>query len=174
MKKRIIILTNILLIALAFSPARAQNQSAGQSLSRENALAMLKGCSRSLYSEGCNEGTAEYLIGLYNQGDKALLDPLLEAGNFSDGALSQSLGSFYGELLWKEPHTFLKALSSRPKKEQRHLAWLAGAMDGSGMPKEMLLEVQAKLRKIAAQKRRFSSVARLSLSEVNRANSVER
>lgn len=134
---------------------------------------MLKGCTRSLYSEGCNEDTAEYLIGLYQRGDKPLLEPLLDAGLVSDGALSESLGSFYGELLSKEPSTFLKALASRPKKEQRQLAWLAGAMDGSGMPEEMLHHVRAALSKMGAQRRnRLSAVARLSLSEVNRANRV--
>jgi hypothetical protein len=86
-----------------------------------------------------------------------------------------SLKVLYGELLSKEPHTFLEALSSRPGKEQRRLAWLAGAMDGSGMPKEMLGRVRAELSKIGAQKRnRLSAVAKLSLSEVNRANGVWR
>jgi hypothetical protein len=175
MKKGILTLTINLLLTLAFSPANAQNLRAGQSLNREKALAMLKGCSRSLNSEGCNEDTAEYLIGLHKRGDKALLEPLLDAGLVSDGALSASLGAFFGELLSKEPRTFLRVLSSRPRKEQRRLAWLAGAMDGSGMPKEMLREVRAKLSKIGAQRRnRLSSVARLSLSEVSRANSVGR
>ncbi len=91
---------------------------------------MLRGCSRSLSSEGCNEGTAEYLIGLYKRGDKSLLMPLLDAGLVSDGALSASLGVFYGELLSEEPRTLLKALASRPRKEQRRLAWHAGKMDG--------------------------------------------
>ena len=175
MKKRTLILTSLLLLAAICLPAKAQTQGAGQSLTRKKALAMLKGCSRSLYSEGCNEGTAEYLIVLYRRGDKSLLGPLLDAGLISDGALSQSLGSFYGELLSKEPRTFLNALASRPRKEQRQLAWLAGAMDGSGMPKEMLQQVRAVLSKMGAQRRnRLSSVARLSLAEVDRANGAGR
>ena len=175
MKKRTLFLTNILLLTMICPLANAQTQSAGQSLSRKKALAMLKGCSRSLYFEGCNEDTAEYLIGLYRRGDKSLLVPLLDAGLVSDGALSEALGSFYGESLSKEPRTFLKALASRPRKEQRQLAWLAGAMDGSGMPKEMLRQVRAVLRNIGAQRQnRLSSVARLGLSEVNRANSAGR
>jgi hypothetical protein len=136
---------------------------------------MLKECNRSLYSEGCSDGTAEYLIGLYNRGDKALLGPLLDAGLVSDGALSTSIGVFLGELLWKEPRTFLNALASRPKREQRRLAGLAGAMDGSGMQKEMLREVRTKLRKMGARRRsRLSPVAKLSLLEVNRVNGVVR
>jgi len=173
MKKGILTLTISLLLALSFFPANAQNLRAGQFLNREKALAMLKGCSRSLKSAGCNEDTAEYLIGLYQRGDKTLLEPLLDAGLVSDGALSASVGVFFGELLSKEPRTFLMALSSRPRKEQRQLAWLAGAMDGSGMPKEMLRQVRGKLSKIGGQRRnRLSFVAKLSLSEVNRANSV--
>jgi hypothetical protein len=173
MKQRILILTGILLLAVICLHANAQG--AGQSLTRKKALAMLKGSSRSLYSEGCNEGTAEYLIGLYRRGDKSLLGPLLDAGLVSDGALSQSLDSFYGELLSKEPRTFLNALASRPRKEQRQLAWLAGAMDGSGMSKEMLQHVRAVLGKIGEQRRnRLSPVARLSLAEVNRANGIGR
>jgi hypothetical protein len=126
-------------------------------------------------SERCDEDASEYLIGLFKRGDKALLGPLIDAGLVSDGALSASLGVFYGDLLWKEPRTFLKALASRSKEDQRQLASLAGAMDGSGMPREMLAKVRATLRKMGAQKRnRLSPVARLSLSEVNRANRVER
>jgi hypothetical protein len=144
-KKITLVLTNIFLLATIYPLANAQG--VGQSLNRKKALAMLKVCNRSLYSEGCNEGTAEYLIGLYQRGDKPLLDPLLDAGLVSDGALSESLGSFYGELLSNEPLTFLKALASRPRKEQHQLAWLAGAMDGGGMPKEMLRQMRAVLSK---------------------------
>lgn len=102
---------------------------------------MLRCCGRTLCSERCDENAAEYLIGLFKRRDRALLPPLLDAGLVSDGALAESLGDFYGELLWKEPRTFLKALASRRRSDQRHLARLAGGMDGSGMPDEMLREV---------------------------------
>ena len=81
-----------------------------------------------------------------------MLSPLLDAGLVSDGALSESLGSFYGELLWKEPHEFLRALNPRPQKAQHKLAWLAATMDGSGRPKEMFVAAKAKLSKIAGQR----------------------
>lgn len=175
MKRGILTLTINLLIALAPPPANAQNMGGAQTLNRDKALAMLRGCSRSLYSEGCDEGTAEYLIGLYQRGDTALLGPLLDAGLVSDGALSASLGVFFGELLSEEPRTFLRALASRPRREQRRLARLAGGMDGGGMPEEMLRRVRAELSRIGARRRdRLSAVARLSLSEVNRANSAAR
>jgi hypothetical protein len=172
MKKRIFILITVTLFLIDISPT--YTQSAGQSLNRKKALALLKGCSRSVQAKRCNEDTAEYLIRLYQRGDRSLLGPLLDAGVNSDGALAASLGVFYGELLRKEPVTFLKALISRPRKQQHELAFLAGAMDGSGMSKEMLREVQTKLIKIRARRgNRLSSVARLSLMEVNRANKVE-
>ncbi len=152
--------------------AQSPKMSIGQSLNRKSAIAKLKGCTRSLSSEGCNEVTAEYLIGLYKRGDKALLSPLLDAGLVSDGALSESLGSFYGELLSKEPRELLKALSSRPQKAQHKLAWLAAIMDGSGMPKEMFVEARSRLRKIAGQRRSsLAGVARLCLMELEKANS---
>ncbi len=147
----------------------------GQSLSREKALSGLRSCSRSLSAEGCNEEASETLIGFYKSGDKTLLKPLLDAGLVSDGALSESLGTFYADVLFQEPRIFLMALASRPKKAQRHLARLAGSTDGSGMPKEMLREVKFKLRKMTTQRSsRLSSVARLCLSEVSKANRAER
>lgn len=151
--------------------AQSQKMSIDQSLNRKSALAKLRGCTRSLSSEGCNEDTAEYLIGLYKRGDKALLSPLLDAGLVSDGALSESLGSFYGELLWKEPRELLRALNLRPQKAQHKLAWLAATMDGSGMPKEMLIEARSRLRKIAGQRHSsLAGVAKLCLVELDKAN----
>ena len=148
---------------------------AGQSLSREKALSGLNSCSRKLSAEGCSEDASETLIGFYKSGERALLKPLLDAGLVSDGALSESLGSFYADVLHQQPRVFLTALASRPKQAQHHLARLAGSMDGSGMPKEMLREVKFKLRKLTAQKSsRLSSVARLCLSEIEKANRVER
>src|SRR2546421_12838646 len=98
---------------------------------------------------GCSEETAEEVIKLYNRGDKTVLKPLLDAGLTSDGALAEILGDFYAELLLKRPLEFLQALTPRPEKEQRQLAWLAGGTDGSGMSPETLHKVQASLKKIA-------------------------
>ena len=164
----------VLISILAIMPAAYSAQASvalGQSLSRDKALEGLKSCSRSRSAQGCNEEASETVIGFYKSGDKALLKPLLDAGLISDGALSQSLGSFYADLLHREPRTFLTALASRPKTAQHRLARLAGSMDGSGMPKEMLGDVKITLSKIAAQRSsRLSSVARLCLAEVSKAN----
>jgi hypothetical protein len=131
---------------------------------------MLRCCGRNTCSERCDENAAEHLIALFERGDKSLLQPLLDAGLVSDGALSESLGVFYADLLWKEPRIFLRALASRPRSEQHSLASLAGSTDGSGMPVKMLREVRAELEKLGRQRNRLAPVARLSLAEVIRAN----
>ena len=173
MKKPKIVLTSFVPIVLALYSVQA-GFAEGQSLSRDKALEGVKSCSRSL-SEGCNEEAAATLIGYYESGDKDLLKPLLDAGLFSDGALSESLGTFYAEVLYHEPRVFLSALNSLPKKAQHQLARLAGSMDGSGMPKEMLRGVKSELSKVAARRNsRLSSVARLCLAEVSKANRTER
>jgi len=120
---------------------------------------------------GCSEDTAGYLIGRYNHGDHDLLKPLLEAGRSSDGALAEILGDFYSDLLLKKPHTFLASIRLRPSKQQRHLCWMAGKADGSGLQQNMLSDVQTTLGGISSQRRnRLSSVAKICLIEVNRAN----
>ena len=70
----------------------SQVQEASKSMSRAAALRTLKGCATRPISLGCSEDTAAYLIKLYEDGDKTLLKPLLDAGLTSVGALSEILG----------------------------------------------------------------------------------
>jgi hypothetical protein len=98
---------------------------------------------------------------------------LLDAGRTSDGALGEILGNFYSNVLVKTPRAFLFALRSRPSKQQRHLCWMAGATDGSGMGTEMLRQVRHSLRVISSRRNdSLSSVARICLINVNRANAL--
>ena len=154
----LLLLTFYLLLGFN-SYAQGSNQNPG--LTRSKALTILKGCATRPVTLGCNEETAWYLIGLYNRGDRSLLKPLLDAGLTSDGALSEMLGDFYANVLWKHPHVFLEALRSRPRKEQKQLAWLAGAIDGSGMSANMLLDVRRTLGKLSSNRGTLSS-ARLT------------
>ena len=124
---------------------------------------------------GCNEDTAIYLIGLFDQGDRALLKPLLDAGRNSDAALAEALGTFYSEVLLKHPHLFLRALVSRPLEEQRGLAYLAGGTDGGGMSDDDLRDVRRTLQHISQQRRsRLALVAGICLIEINKANAAAR
>jgi hypothetical protein len=108
---------------------------------------------------------------LYDQGDRSVLTPLLDAGLSSDGALSQSLGWFYSNVLTRNPRTFLAGIRSRPVKQKRQLCWMAGAVDGSGMEPAMLNSVRRSLRVISSRRNdQLSSVARVCWANVNRAN----
>jgi hypothetical protein len=150
--------------------ARAQDSTEKGQMNRARALRTLKGCATRPITLGCSEDTAGYLIGLYDPGDYALLKPLLDAGLSSDGALAEILGDFYSDVLWKHPRTFLESLRSRPITQQHRLSWMAGTTDGSGMPADMLRDVRRTLRGISSQHGRLSSVARICLTEVARAN----
>ena len=137
---------------------------------RADALRTLNGCANRPITLGCSEDTAGYLIGLYHRGDRALLRPLLQAGVHSDGALSEILGEFYSDVLSKKPRTFLSAVRSRPLRQQGHLCWMAGVTDGGGMGPE-IRDVRHSLRAISSQRDdALSSVARICLANVNRAN----
>jgi hypothetical protein len=138
---------------------------------RADALRTLKGCATHPITQGCSEDTAGYLIGLYDRGDHGLLKPLLDAGVSSDGALAEMLGDFYSNVITKNPRWFLVSVRLRPIKQQRHLCWMAGATDGSGMSKALLHDVRNSLRGISSQRgNRLSSVANICLAEINRAN----
>ena len=138
--------------------------------SRASALATLKGCATRPVSLGCSEGTAEYLISLYEHGDKALLKPLLEAGLTSDGALSEVLGAFYANVLWKNPRAFLQGLRSYSKTQQENLSRLAASADGSGMADNMLRDVRRNLHRIRSEHGPLGPIAGICLREVDKAN----
>ncbi|MGB7621861.1 MAG: hypothetical protein WBN92_05880 [Terriglobia bacterium] len=151
----------------------SQGQGGSKPMSRARALSTLKGCATRPITLGCSEDTADYLIKLYNHGDKALLKPLLDAGLTSDGALAETLGDFYSNVLWKNPRDFLEALKLRSRKDQHSLCQLAGVTDGGGMPDNMLRDVRHTLSQIASQhQHRLASVARVCLVEVNEANAT--
>lgn len=165
-------MTNLIIaLTLALTINSIQAQSGAKRMSRATALTTLKGCATRSITLGCNEDTAEYLITLYKRGDKSLLRPLLDAGLTSDGALSEVLGDFYSQVLWKNPREMLAALRLRTRKEQRSLSRLMGSVDGSGMPDNMLRDVRRSLSRIASQGNdRLAGVARVCLIEINKAN----
>ena len=152
-----------LLVAASVTCAHAFGQA---QLDRAAALRNLKSCSLRPVAPTCDERNAEYLIGLYDRGDLALLRPLINAGSYSDGALSEVLGDFYSKVLWKRPRTFVASLSSRSPHDQRTVCMLA-----SEMGRNQLRSVTRSLGNMSSSReRRVSKVARMCLAEINRAN----
>jgi len=84
-------------------------------------------------SSSGDEGTMSLIILIYKHGHHELLEPILEAGLHSDGALSEELGDFYGEELESRTQEFVAALSGLALKNRDAACWLAGAADGGGM-----------------------------------------
>lgn len=138
-------------------------------INRSEGLKMLKGCGTRPITLNCNEDTADYIVKLYNRGDRTLLRPLLDAGLTSDGALSELLGEFYSEVLSTRPRSFLSSLRSRPNRQRRHLCRMAGFSDGGGMNDATLRRVRISLLALSSYKDGLSSIARRCLIEVDRA-----
>ena len=86
---------------------------------RDELLRVWNHCVVKGYDENCNEMTAMTLVGLYSQGHKELLRPLLAGCRNSDGALSEELFPFYAEELGRNPNDFLAALTTFSPKEQQ-------------------------------------------------------
>jgi hypothetical protein len=140
---------------------------------RTEVLRTFKACIRPnrLTTLDCSEDFVGNVIDLYDRGDHSLLKPLLDVGLSSDGALSEMLGDLYSHVLSKNPRRFLAFVQSRPIKQKRHLCWMAGATDGSRMGTQMLHDVRHSLRVISSRGAdSLSSVARICLANVNRAN----
>jgi len=162
------------ILLLTFGLGLLNLQESSQRMTRTTALRSLRGCATRPITLGCSEATAEYLVKLYQKGDKSLLKPLLDAGLTSDGALSETLGDFYSNVLWRNPREFVGALTSHRKEEQHSLCRLAATTDGSGMENDMLRDVRRKLRRMRSQRGRLASVARICLLEVDKANATSK
>jgi hypothetical protein len=167
------IVTTILFLTLGLLLLNgSQVQESSKPMSRATALRTLKGCATRPITLECSEDTAGYLIKLYEDGDRPLLKPLLEAGLTSDGALAEILGDFYANVLWKNPREFLEALKLRSKKERQSLCRLAATTDGSGMGGDMLSDVRRNVGHMGSEHGRLAPVARICVREVNKANAT--
>ena len=159
----------IVLIAVAFVLCPL-SVSAQMPTNRSEGLKILKGCATRPTTLNCNEDTADYLVKLYNRGDRSLFRPLLDAGLTSDGALSELLGDFYSEVLSTKPRMFLRSLRSRPKKQQKFFCSMAGSTDGSGMNDTTLRRTRSSLRALSSHNDDLAAIAKVCLIEVDRAN----
>ena len=95
-----------------------------------------------------DDETMELLIGLYDQGHKEFLKPLLAGYNGWNAAASEGLGTFYSEQLEMNPQVFLTALAIFPPRRQLYLCTAAGETDGGGMNSKAERKVLANLKKI--------------------------
>lgn len=112
---------------------------------RDYLVGVLRGCSTR--QPECDEDTANYLIGLHHRGHRDVLAPLLTAGFHSDGALSELLGPFYGEVLVTEPSGFLAALRQLAAPAQESVCTLAGGADGGGLEPSRFQQAKERLRR---------------------------
>lgn len=117
-------------------------------LNLEELLTVWRGCVTNDFGHGCNEDTADLLIKLRKQGHKGILRPLLEGWRYSDGALAEILGDFYGESLERNPKEFVTTLTRFPPKDQKGICELAGGGDGGGMSPETERRVLTSLKVI--------------------------
>lgn len=112
---------------------------------RDYLVGVMRGCSTR--QPECDEDTADFLIGLYHGGHRDVLAPLLRAGLHSDGALSELLGPFYGEVLVTGPSDFLAALRQLTAPGQESVCTLAGGADGGGMEPNRFQQAKERLRR---------------------------
>jgi hypothetical protein len=94
----------------------AQAQRSGM-VSHAQAIRTMNACQAKMFP-ACEEVSVYRVIQRYMRGDRSLLTPLLKAFSFSDGALREELGEFYGTELKRHPSRFLAALSRRPRSSQ--------------------------------------------------------
>ncbi len=116
----------------------------------------------------CDEQLVEYLYRLYLKGDKSLVKPLFVLANGSDGAMSESLGSVYAEMIEKNTSLFLQALSKFLLTKQKHIIELTIRQDGSCTPKCLPVKVRKHLRQISLDRASpLQKIARLVVYEMN-------
>ena len=84
----------------------------------------------------------------YDCGDSALIDPLLAASAHSDGAMSDLLGAFLGDLIVAKPELLLRHVSRRSISEQQAIGELA--LDGGEISEDQIPKVRADLTRLAA------------------------
>jgi hypothetical protein len=113
---------------------------------RDYLLQALRGCS--VQSADCDEDTAAFLVELYAQGHHEVLHALMTAGLRSDGALSEMLGPFLGDVLAKTPSEFVAGLRRVDAPTQKAVCTLAGAGDGGGISPEGLNVARRRLSRI--------------------------
>lgn len=129
-------------ISIAFLLAVLNND---YGTNRQTLLDALHECTGNPQEAECLYFIADYLMELCRRGDFSLLGPLFDMSKKSDGAFSESLDSFYSDMLFIHPDQFLKTLSLYPKNTQRDLCWAAAVEDGGGMADDRFRTIRRSL-----------------------------
>jgi hypothetical protein len=112
---------------------------------RDHLVSALRTCG-SRNSE-CDEDTAGFLIGLYHQGHREVLYPIMSASLKSDGALAELLGNFYSEVAESSPADFVLGLRRLDAIHQE----AACTLSGGGMSPDTVQKVQRALNGIGGK-----------------------
>jgi hypothetical protein len=97
----------------------------------------------------CDDIAGEVLT-WYDCGDSSLIDPLLAASAHSDGAMSDLLGVFLGDLAVAKPELLLRHVSRRSVAEQQAIADLT--LDGGEIADDQLPKFHAALKRLASSR----------------------
>lgn len=124
------------------------------------------------HKPGCSEDSVDRVAELYKQGDTGVLPKLMDVAPHSDGALAESLGVFFSDLLCHQPRTFLRAVATRPRSEQGDLLTMAAVADGGGMGCfKGMAALRRGLREISRNRNdRLAGLARRCLAQINEHN----
>jgi hypothetical protein len=155
-------------------PAAQEEDLPTVKMTRARALKGLRSCAKNRLGAGCSDYSADFLINRYFRGrdDLEVLKVLLDTWPYGDGALSEGLGTFYGDMLEKRPLVFLRAVAVRPAKERHDLCEAAGRGDGGGMSEKELSAVKTNLGRVArGRDARLAKAARACWATVSEANS---
>jgi len=121
-----------------------------------------------------DDGTMALVIQLYEQGHEELLQPLLARYDGWNAATSEGLGTFYGDLMAKNPQDFLAVLATFPPRRQLYLCTSAGEADGGGMNPKTERRVLSNLKAIGGEVAdRCASGVRAGNRSANEANQEE-
>ncbi len=97
---------------------------------------------------GCDYELLDYVVNLYWRGDRSLLQPLLQLARFGRDRVD---GTFYADLLEREPETALGGLSALDLDHRRMVCQLAGE-DGFSLDGPQFERVQKSLNTSAARR----------------------
>jgi hypothetical protein len=78
---------------------------------------------------GCDYELTDDVINLYWRGDKTLLQPLLDLAHWHDKDVADDIGTFYGDLLDRQPDVVLSSLRTMDAEHQNRVCEFAGEDD---------------------------------------------